>query len=151
MKNKGKRSSFGMGRLFIIVLDGILGLVIWGMYNKSTGSASDKLIPGSSDNHPHVFSYAPDGETVWLGTHTGVYEWKDTKWQRTLPPLSQDDVMGLEIDASNPQHIMVSGHGFVKRTVDGGETWETAENGLPNQPKPDVPDAHQLTMNLLYW
>lgn len=143
-----KSSSFSMGWLFVIILVFFVGIIVWGLFNKSSdnGSLTEEFKLGSS-NHPHVFSYAPDGEGIWLGTHTGLYEWKDKKWIRVLSPLSKNDIMGLEIDPTKPEDIIVSGHGFVKRTMDGGETWEAAEKGLPNQPKPDVPDAHQLTMD----
>ncbi|NHN33301.1 WD40/YVTN/BNR-like repeat-containing protein [Paenibacillus agricola] len=145
MEKSKKNSSFGMGLAFLIVIACIVGLVVWGIFNRSNGSEAEELNPGAT--HPHTFSYAPDGKTVWLGTHTGLYEWKNKKWMKTLTPLGKNDIMGLEIDPSKPENIMVSGHGFVKRTTDGGKTWTAAETGLPNQPKPDLPDAHQFTMD----
>lgn len=131
--------------LFAAVLILLLALAVVSLLTDS--KAVDELKPGSAI-HPHVFNYAPDGNTLWLGTHQGIFERKDGKWQRTASALSGNDVMGLEVNPSDPDSIIVSGHGFVKRSKDGGETWNAIEAGMPNEPKPDVPDAHQLTMNI---
>jgi photosystem II stability/assembly factor-like uncharacterized protein len=135
-----KKKKFSLEWVLGLIMLGIIAIVIIGMMNRSGGSSADEFTMDSG-SHPHVFSYAPNGETLWLGTHTGLYERKDEKWKRTLESLN-NDIMGLEIDPSNPERIIISGHGFVMRTVDGGETWNKVEAGLPDQP-----DAHQLTMD----
>ncbi|NEW08612.1 hypothetical protein GK047_21690 [Paenibacillus sp. SYP-B3998] len=145
-KGQKKSSSFSLGWIFVIVIAAFLGLVIWGMLDKSDSQVTDEYKADGS-NHPHTFSYSPDESTLWLGTHKGIYESRNGKWIKAVPPLGSNDVMGLEINPNQTDTMAVSGHGFVKRTTDGGKTWEAAENGLPNKPKPDVPDAHQLTMN----
>ncbi|MCA4756028.1 hypothetical protein H8Z60_26305 [Mycolicibacterium fortuitum] len=145
-KEKGKGKSIGIGTLFSVVMIVLIGFAIWGNVKKSNDTTIDTL-NADSNTHPHIFSYSPGNETVWVGTHTGVYELKNDKFQRTLSELRSNDIMGLEIDPLNPKRIFVSGHGFVKRSVDGGETWQAIENGLPNQAKPDEPDAHYLTMD----
>lgn len=139
-KEKGKGKSIGIGTLFSVVMIVLIGFAIWGNVKKSNDTTIDTL-NADSNTHPHIFSYSPGNETVWVGTHTGVYELKNDKFQRTLSELRSNDIMGLEIDPLNPKRIFVSGHGFVKRSVDGGETWQAIENGLPNQAKPDEPDA----------
>ncbi|HEY0829344.1 MAG TPA: hypothetical protein VGE40_14690 [Bacilli bacterium] len=139
-KNK-KGFSLSLGWIFAVIMIAFISLVVLNMISKSKDMSGEELKPGS-EVHPHVFSYAPDGETVWLGTHLGVYEYKDSKWKRTLSPLSKDDVMGLEIDPSGLDKISVSGHGYVKQSQNGGKTWKSIEEGLPN-----TPDAHHLTMD----
>lgn len=139
-----QKSSIKVEWIFLAVLIAILSLVVISLLTKS--KSANELKPGSAI-HPHTFGYAPDGETLWLGTHQGIYERTDGKWLQAVSALSSNDVMGLEIDPSSPNNIIVSGHGFVKRSQDGGKTWNAIEAGLPNQPKPDVPDAHQLTMD----
>ncbi|WP_199621004.1 WD40/YVTN/BNR-like repeat-containing protein [Paenibacillus alkalitolerans] len=101
----------------------------------------------NTPTHPHTFGYAPDGETMWIGTHTGMYEYGDGKWTRAVPAIAQNDVMGYFVDAEDTNIIYISGHGFVQRSTDGGETWAAIENGMPNAPKPDVPDAHMLAQD----
>jgi photosystem II stability/assembly factor-like uncharacterized protein len=145
-KKKRKGISLGIGSLFSVVMIVLIGFAIWGNVKKSNDTTLDTL-NADSNTHPHVFSYSPSNDMVWVGTHTGVYELKDDIFQRTLPELRTNDIMGLEIDPFDPTRIFVSGHGFVKRSVDGGETWQTIENGLPNEAKPDEPDAHYLTMD----
>lgn len=143
-----KRLSWGFGFYLTVALVLIIIFAIWGGFKKSKESESNlaSLIP-ESDTHPHVFSYAPDDTTVWMGTHTGVYELVDQNWQKTFEPIKTNDVMGIETDFENPSKIYAAGHGFVKRSIDGGDTWETIENGLPNQSKPNEPDAHYLVMD----
>ncbi|MEX2415151.1 MAG: hypothetical protein WD424_03325 [Paenibacillaceae bacterium] len=132
------RASFGWKWIFAVVIIGFIALAVIGMLSKSKDR--EELKPGSAA-HPHVFSYAPDGETIWIGTHKGLYEYSDGTWKRTMESLSRNDIMGLEIDPSDSDNIYVSGHGFIKRTEDGGQTWTTIE-GLSNQP-----DVHHLTMD----
>lgn len=146
LKEKGKGKSIGIGTVFSVAMIVLIGFAVWGNVKKSNDKTIDTL-NADSNTHPHIFSYSPGNETVWVGTHTGVYELKNDNFQRTLSELRSNDIMGLEIDPLNPKRIFVSGHGFVKRSVDGGETWQPIENGLPNQAKPDEPDAHYLTMD----
>lgn len=143
-KNVAKKQRSYMGIAFIAIIAIFLILIIFGMVRQA--SSADELKPGSSV-HPHVFSYAPDDKTVWLGTHAGVYERKENKWLKSVPKLGSYDVMNLEIDPSNPNVIYTSGHGFIKKSEDGGKTWNPIENGIPNKPKPDTPDAHLMTMD----
>lgn len=141
MAKSKKGFSLSLGWIFAVIMICVISLVVLSMISKSKDTSGEELKPGS-EAHPHVFSYAPDGETVWLGTHLGVYEYREGKWKRILSPLRRDDVMGLEIDPSVPDKIYVSGHGYVKQSRNGGKTWETIENGLPNNP-----DAHHLIMD----
>lgn len=55
--------------------------------------------------------------------------------------------MGYYVNANDPKVMYISGHGFVQRTEDGGASWKPIENGMPNAPKPDVPDAHILAQD----
>ncbi|MFD1130660.1 hypothetical protein [Paenibacillus sp. PDC88] len=146
LEEKGKGNSSGIGTLFSVVMIVLIGFAVWGNVKKPNDTTIDTL-NADSNTHPHIFSYSPGNETVWVGTHTGVYELNNDKFQRTLFELRSNDIMGLEIDPRNPKRIFVSGHGFVKRSVDGGKTWQVIENGLPNLAKPDEPDAHYLTMD----
>lgn len=146
MPRAKKGFSLGIGFYFTVVLIVIIGFAIWGGLRKNNQSNLDVLTPGSG-THPHIFSYSADDSSLWMGTHTGVYELVDQKWQRTFKSLKTSDVMGIETSPDNPLTIFAAGHGFVKRSTDGGESWKTVENGLPNQAKPNEPDAHYLTMD----
>ncbi|WP_336788286.1 WD40/YVTN/BNR-like repeat-containing protein [Paenibacillus sp. MMO-177] len=146
MPREKKGFSLGIGFYFTLALIVIIGSAIWGGLRKDNKSNLDVLTPVSG-THPHIFSYSADGTSLWMGTHTGVYKLVDQKWQRTFKPLATSDVMGIETSPDNPLTIFAAGHGFVKRSSDGGQSWETIENGLPNQAKPNEPDAHYLTMD----
>ncbi|OPG95172.1 hypothetical protein B2I21_28205 [Chryseobacterium mucoviscidosis] len=146
MPIKKKGFSLGIGFYFALLLVVIVGFAIWGGVKKDTKSNLD-VLTAQTNTHPHIFSYAANDTTIWMGTHNGVYELIDQKWQRTFKELMTSDVMAIETNPNNPLNIIVAGHGFVKRSNDGGETWETAENGLPSQAKPNEPDVHYLTMD----
>lgn len=145
MANHNKKSLFSIERIFVVIIIVFAAVIIFSLFGNSDKVDELKM---DSSTHPHVFSYSPDGENIWLGTHMGVYEYKAGKWLRTVKALSNDDIMGLEIDPNNPDTVFVSGHGFVKQSQDGGDSWKAIENGLPNKPKPDAPDAHYLTMDV---
>jgi photosystem II stability/assembly factor-like uncharacterized protein len=145
-KHKNHRSYSKNGHILSATLLVFGGFAIWGLINQSISKSSDELKVGSAA-HPHVFSYSPDGKTVWMGTHLGVYQWLNQKWTRSAESLGKTDVMNIEIDPSNTKTIYSSGHGFIKKSEDGGSSWKSIETGLPNQPKPDVPDAHLMSMD----
>jgi photosystem II stability/assembly factor-like uncharacterized protein len=136
------------GKIGIVVSVLVAAIVIFGgaslLWN---GKQADELTAGT-ETHPHVFGFAPDGETIWMGTHTGMYGFTElSKWTRVVEPLAASDVMGYHVNANDPRTIYVSGHGFVQRSTDGGATWGAIENGMPNAPKPNVPDAHMMTQD----
>lgn len=138
-----KSLKIGTGTIVMIVFSIIVAGGIWGVIDRSDKAASDEFDPVST--HPHTFTYSPDENSVWMGTHAGVYELSDGKWIRAVEDLKDFDIMGLEINSSDSNKIVASGHGFIIGTSDGGSTWSAFENGVPNQPKPNVPDAHLLT------
>lgn len=146
MPKKKKGLSLGVGFYLALSLVVIVGFIFWGESREDRTANLDLLTPQST-THPHIFSFADDDTTIWMGTHNGIYEFIDQKWQRTRKELMTSDVMAIETNPNNPMNIFVAGHGFVKRSNDGGETWETAENGLPNKAKPNEPDVHYLAMD----
>lgn len=131
-----KKPIFNSGSLVIIVLFAVIAVIVWGAVDRSKNA--DELQPDI--DHPHTFTYAPSGQSIWLGTHTGVFEQQEGKWTKTLTKLGNKDVMGLEIHSDDPENIVASGHGFVLRSTDGGASWGSEVKGLP-----DDPDAHHLT------
>lgn len=137
----------GIGTIVGATFSIILASAIWGTVDRWDDVNSEEF--NLSMGHPHTFSYSPNEESVWLGTHTGLYELSNQKWVRTVEPLKTSDIMGLEIDSTDPDKIVASGHGFIMGTLDGGETWRPLENGVPNRPKPNLPDAHQLVSDPL--
>jgi len=148
----GKQGGSGGGarvRTWALVAFGVLVVAAAvAMLARSIPDGTETLDPRTQAHAPHVFGYAPDGETVWLGTHTGFYAFaEDGRWERTVEPLADRDVMGYQVNGNDPETLYVSGHGFVIRSTDGGATWAPIENGMPNAPKPDVPDAHLMTQS----
>ncbi|TLS50013.1 hypothetical protein FE782_21995 [Paenibacillus antri] len=138
-----KSFKIGTGTIVLTVFSIIVTGGVWGIVDRWDEANSDEFDPAST--HPHTFTYSPDENSVWMGTHTGIYELSDGKWRRAVEDLRDNDIMGLEINSSDPNKIVASGHGFIAGTSDGGGAWTAFENGVPNQPKPNVPDAHLLT------
>jgi len=75
-----------------------------------------------------------DAGQVWVGTHSGIYYSASNQLWASLSEELEDDVTGWYVDPDNPRHIYVGGNGVVKRTEDGGETWNDASGGLPSPP-----------------
>jgi photosystem II stability/assembly factor-like uncharacterized protein len=101
--------------------------------------------------HVHALAVDPEGRTLLLGAHTGLFRSEDAgrTWQRVELSAKDAhlDVMAVAFEAKVPGVIYVGTHERgVFRSTDGGRSWEEANNGLggldvhgvavdPNTPK----------------
>jgi len=89
----------------------------------------------------HTLSMTPDGQQIWVGTHSGLYSSTGNGlWTLFSPELEQVDVAGWFVDPDQPERMYVAGVQGVKRTADGGNHWEDANSGLP-----DTLNIHSFT------
>lgn len=86
-------------------------------------------LPHTPDYHSLLVD-ATDADRVLLGTHVGIYETMDGGRRWTFAGLEGDDAMNLA--QPTPSVIWVAGHQVLKRSSDGGGTWEDVRpDGLP--------------------
>jgi photosystem II stability/assembly factor-like uncharacterized protein len=86
-------------------------------------------LPHTPDYHSLLVD-ATDPDRVLLGTHVGIYETMDGGRRWTFAGLEGDDAMNLV--AISESTIWVAGHEVLKRTTDGGASWEDVRpDGLP--------------------
>src|SRR5687768_12006213 len=96
-------------------------------------------LPHTPDYHSLLVD-ATDADRVLLGTHVGIYETMDGGRRWTFAGLEGDDAMNL---VRTPEGTLwVTGHGVLKKSVDGGGNWEDVRpDGLPGT------DVHGLAVD----
>jgi photosystem II stability/assembly factor-like uncharacterized protein len=88
-------------------------------------------LPHTPDYHSLLVD-AADPDRLLLGTHVGVYESMDGGRKWTFAGLEGDDAMNLV--RAGDGALWLAGHGVLKRSPDGGGTWEDADpDGLPGK------------------
>ncbi len=91
----------------------------------------------SSAKFEHVYALAMDvaGQTLFLGTHAGLFKSVDggRSWQKVAlsGKHSYLDVMAVTPNPREPKTIYVATHeAGVLKTIDGGTTWKEVNRGL---------------------
>jgi len=109
---------------------------------------------------PHFVTHCPGApDWVWQQNHTGVFCSRDRArtWTRVSNkdvavhfgfPIAVDDRAGKTAWVvplkGDDERMAVGGELFVARTTDGGETWKTFREGLPQNHAYDVIYRHAL-------
>jgi photosystem II stability/assembly factor-like uncharacterized protein len=123
-----------------------------------TGAAEQPVASIShqySPNHLHGIGYDAERGRVLLASHFGLFAREDGQLYQVGD--SRDDFMGFAQHPSDPSVLYVSGHPFdggnlgVKRSDDGGLTWELLFTGVAGE----TVDFHSMTIsaanpNVLY-
>jgi ligand-binding sensor domain-containing protein len=92
----------------------------------------DVLEKGETIN---VLSMTEDGKSIWIGTHAGIYcSVNNGLWALLSGDLEDDDVTAWFADPQQPEHIFAAGNGVMKRSLDGGKSWQSVGKGLPPSP-----------------
>ena len=88
-------------------------------------------LPQTPDYHSLLVD-ANDPDRVLLGTHVGIYESSDGGRKWAFAGLEGDDAMNLVREPAGA--LWVAGHGVLKKSDDGGATWEDVDpDGLPGK------------------
>ncbi len=96
--------------------------------------------------HLHALLISPTDNSLWIGTHNGLYRSSDEgkSWQPVKIPsdLAAMDFMSFVQDPTNPKVLYVGTHNRgVLRTEDGGATWTGFSTGLGG------PDVHAMAVD----
>jgi len=113
---------------------------------KESPLAGGHMMGMTEMEHLHVLALNPKDNTLFKGTHHGLYKSTDEgkTWQKLdlKGDLKSFDFMALVIDPTDPQVMYAAGHDvWVVKSTDGGVTWKTVKNGLPSS------DVHGLSMH----
>jgi hypothetical protein len=129
---------------------------------RNQGMLNDYLPdPASAWGHdPHFVTMSPsDPDRLWQQNHAGVFTSEDggKRWSRVSQqsvavhfgfPIAVDDRDGRTAwvvpARSDAERTTIDAGLFVARTDDGGQTWSTFREGLPQQDAYDVVYRHAL-------
>jgi photosystem II stability/assembly factor-like uncharacterized protein len=152
-------------RLFVAISTaGVLGSTDGGKtwVGRNKGMTNDYLPdPNAEWGHDaHAIDLCPsDPDHIWQQNHVGVFYSSDgaASWKKVSQPergvkfgfpVAVDERDGrtawLVPGHSDMQRMAIEGGLCVARTQDGGETWETLREGLPQQNAYDVVYRHAL-------
>lgn len=102
-----------------------------------TVAAAAEGSPGGAQafDHVHALAFDPEGRTLWLGAHTGLFRSEDggRTWTTVALPVTghAPDVMAIAAHPGDGRALYVGTHeAGVLKTADGGATWSAANAGL---------------------
>ncbi len=130
-------------------------------HGKNTGLLNDYLPPGTEWGHdPHfIVACEADPRRLWQQNHCGIFTTADggENWQLVSDKGSEVHFgFPIAADHADPntawvvpakadsERTSVDGTLYVGRTQDGGQTWETLREGLPQQDAYDIVYRHAL-------
>lgn len=122
----------------------LIGMLIWFVGLALSASVAQAAPPPIE--HLHALAFDPQTNTLFIGTHNGIYTSRDEgkSWKKvTLPEKwGSLDIMTFALDPSNSKVLYVGTHSHgVLRSTDGGSTWEQVNSGLGGM------DIHAITIN----
>lgn len=100
----------------------------------------------SGFEHVHALALDSNGQSLFLGAHTGLFRSEDggRSWKQVLVSAKHShlDVMTVLPDPREPKTIFIGTHeAGVFKSSDGGSTWKQANNGLGGM------DVHGLAIH----
>lgn len=104
------------------------------------------LLAAPGQGHIHAAFLSPDGASIWVGAHDGLYvrssKLAEAGWQRSSA-LPNTDLMAFVYLANAPARTFAAGHSIgVIGSSDSGANWQ---NLLPGAGAENGNDAHALT------
>ena len=126
-----------MGHFMVrcVALFGVLAAIIAGLPREAAAAEPSKAAPQNRFEHVHALTMDADGQTLWLGAHTGLFRSQDRgkTWKGVALPVTHahQDVMAVAGDPRDPKVLYVGTHeAGVFRTRDGGLAWTVVNAGL---------------------
>ena len=118
-----------------IVVCFLVSLAVTGPLRAAPAAAQPAKSLAQSFEHVHALAVAADGQTLWLGAHTGLFRSADAgrSWRPITLSASQAhvDVMTLVVDPRDGRTLYVGTHeAGVFKTQDAGGTWAQMNNGI---------------------
>ncbi len=115
----------------------LIGVSAIGGSAPGVGAAGEPPRPEQPNafEHVHALTFDAEGQTLWLGTHGGLFRSEDGRtWRPVALPSKQErhlDVMALVSDPKDPRTLYVGTHeAGVLKTTDGGASWSGINTGL---------------------
>ena len=142
MKEKMKLMPMCIGLIWMMntgLVDGKEALALAADQKSSTNKAANF-------EHVHALAIDSDGQTLFLGAHTGLFRsddrgriWKKVSVSNKHAHL---DVMDIAVDPREPKNIYFGTHdAAVFKSTDRGKTWSAASSGIGG------PDVHGLAID----
>lgn len=96
--------------------------------------------------HAHALLVHPEGETLLVGTHHGLFRSPDAgvTWNQVSPQgdVPGSDFMTLAMHPQTHSRIYAGGHDLgILRSEDFGQIWQRAAQGIPS------PDVHAVAVD----
>jgi len=125
--------------MLMSLLAGAIVSPAWAAQRPSAGQ-------GNAWEHVHALAVDPEGRSILLGAHTGLFRTDDGG--KTWGPVHVStkhphlDVMAVAFDPKDPRVIYVGTHeAGVLKSTDGGSSWTAATDGLGGS------DVHGLAVD----
>ena len=124
-----------MPRALVSVLGSLLTITLSAA--TLTVAAAAGGAPGGAQvfDHIHALAFDPEGRTLWLGAHTGLFTSEDggLTWTKSELPVTghAPDVMAIAAHPGDVRTLYVGTHeAGVLKTANGGATWSPVNAGL---------------------
>jgi photosystem II stability/assembly factor-like uncharacterized protein len=133
MINGGKMK----GKFYLRVLHGV-ALILSGSVAGTLSlwaAEVDHKKANAAFEHVHALAMDAEGQTLFLGAHTGLFRSDDggRSWKKVALPAKHShlDVMAVTSDPRDPKTLYVATHeAGVFKSTDGGTNWREVNTGL---------------------
>jgi len=104
-----------------------------GVFKSTDGGEAWNKISELAEIETRVVIGDKDDQNIYIGTENGVYTSKDfTNWKKLGKGKIEEPINALIVDPSRSQNLYVGTSEGVFKSIDGGVSWSTANNGLIN-------------------
>jgi photosystem II stability/assembly factor-like uncharacterized protein len=104
-----------------------------GIFKSDNGGKGWSKMSEFSNISVNIITADKDDQNIYIGTENGVYTSKDfTNWKKLGKGKIEEPINALIVDPSRSQNLYVGTSEGVFKSIDGGVSWSTANNGLIN-------------------
>lgn len=110
---------------------GLVSLLLVAGCGSNTNATSPTLNADISNSV--ALAYDPSDGSLLKADHTGLQRWHTNAGWQTIKTPQDSNLSSVVVNPDKPTTLYISGLGLgVARSDDGGQTWQTANTGLPN-------------------